>query len=59
MKNNTQRMIDYCPSTVNIATVIYQFYYYLYYIEIEQKKVHDVLLSIYPKILSYFRYVLY
>ena len=52
-------MIDYCPSTVNIATVIYQFYYYLYYIEIEQKKVHDVLLSIYPKILSYFRYVLY
>ena len=38
MQNYTQMIIDYCRSTVNIATGSYLIYFYFYSREIEQQK---------------------
>ena len=42
----TQRIIDYCRSTVKIVTASNQFFYYFYFCEIEQEKVHFLIFSI-------------
>ena len=59
MQNDTQRIITYCRSTVNIAKASHWKCFYFYSREIELKKFQYVLLSIDPQQLSYFGYVLY
>ena len=59
MQNDTQQIITYCYSTVNIATMSYRKYSYSYSCEIELKMVKYELLYIETQRFYYFRYVLY